>query len=612
MAIVTGTTGDGLAKHEAQRGLELHREGRLSEALVHYERAIRIDPSYPVAWHLAGSAALQMRAPARALELIDRCLALDPGCADAHCNRGSALLALGRDAQAVAAHRRAIEIQPDHLLAHHLLAEALAAIGEKALALSHYARVLSLEPDRVEAWNGRGVVLAGLGRFEAALRDFDRAAALAPDFTAAHVNRGNVLVHLRRLGEALASFERALSLQPDYLPALVGRAPVLQELGEFEAALASCESALEVDPDHAEALLNRGNVYQEMTLLPAALASYNQAIASRPEYALARVNRAMAYLMAGDYERGWADYEWRWQVDDGTFLNERRSYPQPVWTGAQSLRGRTILVHSEQGLGDTLQFCRYIRAVAELGGVVVLEVQHALQNLLSRLPGAAQVVVPGDVLPPFDYHVSLMSLPLAFKTRLATVPAPPRYLDVDPGRSAHWRSYLGPRRRRRVGLAWSGGFRADQPKTWAVNARRNIPLAKLAPLRHIDVDFFSLQKGEPAQTELADLLAGGWDGPALQDFTGELDDFVETAALIEQLDLVISVDTSVAHLAGALGKRVWILNRFDSCWRWLLSRTDSPWYPTATLYRQETRGNWDGVVARVVADLAQFAADHGV
>jgi len=599
------------ARREAQRGLDFHREGCLAEALACYERAIDIDPDYPAALHLAGAAALQSHAPERALGLIDRSLALDPASADAHCNRGVALRALGRDAEAMAAHRRAIERQPQHLLAHQLLAEALSVSGEEAAALLHYEQVLSLDPAHIEARNGRGVVLARLGRFDAALQDFDAAIAVDPHLAAAHCNRGNVLAESRRLPEALASFDRALQLQTDFVAALVNRAPVLQELGDFDAALASCERALAIEPGHAEALVNRGNIYQEMTSLAPALASYDQAIARAPEYALAHVNRAMALLMAGDYARGWADYEWRWYVHHGAMLNERRSYPQPQWTGVESLAGKTILLHSEQGLGDTLQFCRYARAVADLGANVVLEVQHALKNLLARLDGVTEVHAPGDVLPRFDYYISLMSLPLAFKTCLASVPAPRRYLEVDPACAARWRARLGAARRPRVGLAWSGGFRAEHPKTWAVNARRNIPLAKLAPLRDVEVDFFSLQKGEPAQAELAQLLAERWPGPILQDFTAELGDFVETAALIEQLDLVVTVDTSIAHLAGALGKPVWILNRFDGCWRWLLARTDSPWYPTARLYRQQTRGDWDGVVQRLAADLQAYALERG-
>jgi hypothetical protein len=258
-------------------------------------------------------------------------------------------------------------------------------------------------------------------------------------------------------------------------------------------------------------------------------------------------------------------------------------------------------------LGDTIQFCRYAKHVADLGARVVLEVPRALANLLKNLDGVMQLAVRGEPLPPFDYYCPLMSLPLALKTTLTNIPAQIPYLRSSTERVQYWNGALGQRTMPRVGLVWSGGFRPNQPELWAVNDRRNIPLAKLAALKHPAIEFYSLQKGQPAESELAKLIANNWDGPDLRDYTSELHDFEETAALIEQLDLVISVDTATAHLAGALGKPVWILNRFDTCWRWLLDRTDSPWYPSAHLYRQERPGDWEGVVQKVRSDLEQFA-----
>ncbi len=227
-------------------------------------------------------------------------------------------------------------------------------------------------------------------------------------------------------------------------------------------------------------------------------------------------------------------------------------------------------------------------------------------QLLAGLKGVAQLISRGTTLPHFDYHCPLMSLALAFGTTLATVPAEVPYLTVDAERRGYWRGKLGERGKPRVGLVWSGGFRPDQPEVWSVNSRRNIPLAKLAPLSNSGIEYYSLQKGQPAESELAQLNAHDWEGPPPIDCAGELDDFADTAALIEQLDLVISVDTSTAHLAGALGKPVWILNRFDTCWRWLLDRADSPWYPTARLYRQANPGDWDAVVEQLRGDLQRL------
>jgi hypothetical protein len=257
-------------------------------------------------------------------------------------------------------------------------------------------------------------------------------------------------------------------------------------------------------------------------------------------------------------------------------------------------------------LGDSIQFCRFVTQVAALGANVILEVPKALYRLFLSLNGVAHLVVQGDPLPPFDCVCPLLCLPLALKITLGEVRMTVPYLCPRAERVTYWREKLGARTRPRVGLVWSGGLRPDQPELKAVNERRNIPLTQLASLKHSGIEFYSLQKGQPAEGELAALRAARWDGPEILDHTQELADFEETAALIEQLDLVIAVDTSTAHLAGALGKPVWLLNRFDSCWRWLLERSDSPWYPSLRLYRQATRGDWEGVVRRVRTDLEEL------
>jgi hypothetical protein len=264
--------------------------------------------------------------------------------------------------------------------------------------------------------------------------------------------------------------------------------------------------------------------------------------------------------------------------------------------------GKTILLHSEQGLGDTLQFCRFANLVKAEGATVILQVETPLVRLLSTLEGADLVLAKGSGLPDFDVHASIMSLPRAFRTTLKTVPAQVPYLYAEPDKVAAWRQRLGSATRPRVGLAWSGGAAPGRDDL----GRRNIPLHMLAPLARAGVDFVSLQKGERAEAELADLVAAGWDGPAMFNPAPDLHDFSDTAALIENLDLVITVDTSIAHLAGALGKPVWILNRFDSCWRWMRGRTDSPWYPTARLFRQKTFGDWAPVAQDVAEALRMF------
>jgi hypothetical protein len=282
---------------------------------------------------------------------------------------------------------------------------------------------------------------------------------------------------------------------------------------------------------------------------------------------------------------------------------DSRAFAAPFWRGEEALSGRTLLLHSEQGFGDILQFCRYAPLAARRGARVIVEVEADLAPLLRSLKDVDQVVVRGDPLPPFDLHCPMMSLPFAFATTLETIPAGTPYLFADPGKAAGWQARLGPRARPRVGLCWSSGVRPDQPELKAINGRRNLPLHKLAAFKDLEVDFVSLQKGQPAEGEFDTLDQGAWDGAPILNVAKDLTDFAETAALISALDLVVSVDTAIPHLAGALGKPVWVMNRFDPCWRWLQDRTDSPWYPTARLFRQPSLGDWDSVLAEVRAGL---------
>jgi hypothetical protein len=287
-------------------------------------------------------------------------------------------------------------------------------------------------------------------------------------------------------------------------------------------------------------------------------------------------------------------------------IREKRNFRQPQWLGKTSPSGKTILLQGEQGYGDTIQFCRFAPLVTQLGARVVLEAPRALAPLLGSLKGVSQVVVQGEPLPHFDMFCPMLSLPLALKTTLSSIPAQVPYLTVGDDRRRLWQDRLGVRQRPRIGLVWSGGYRPARPELWSVNERRNIPLAKFAPLQGLDADFYCLQMGEPAESEFAELVARGWQGPRIGNLPGAVGDFADSAAIIEQLDLVISVDTAAAHLAGALAKPVWILNRYDACWRWLLDRDDSPWYPTARLYRQGQPGDWDSVMYKVARDLARW------
>jgi hypothetical protein len=333
-----------------------------------------------------------------------------------------------------------------------------------------------------------------------------------------------------------------------------------------------------------------------------ALASFDRAIAIRPGLAEAHFNAALCLLLTGDLSRGWKQYEWRWSTDQ--LRSEQRNFSQPQWTGSDKIAGKTILLHAEQGLGDTLQFCRYVPQVAARGARVIFEVPTPLVALMRTLAGDIDVIARGDHLPAFDLHCPLLSLPLAFNTELDTIPGETPYLSAVPAKSDAWRERLGPRERPRIGLVWAGDPRKQLPNAHLIDRQRSITFDMLAPLfEAADCDFVSLQKGEQAVAQLrASALCN-----RVVDWTDDFHDFSDTAALVDNLDLVIAVDTSVAHLAGALGKPLWLLNRYNTCWRWLLERDDNPWYPTVRQFRQDEMRNWDAVMARVTGSLRDYA-----
>ena len=589
-----------------QEALALHQKGELARARAKYEQILAMQPGHADALHLLGVIEYQTKNPARAVELIGRALELDPANAVAHCNLGCAQQELREFEAARGSYDRALAIDSRYADAYYNRGNLLRELGAWDAALSSYDKCLGLTPEFAAAHCNRGAVLDKLGQPDAALASYDRAVAINSDFAEAHHNRGNILQKLRQPEAALAGCERAIALNPGFAEAHCDRGVVLHELRRFDEALQSCNRAIALKPDYAAAYSNRGAVLHERKELTAALASYEQAIALDGDFAQAHLNKSLTYLLAGDLEQGWREHEWRWRNESG--VKAQRRFAQPLWLGEESIAGKTILLHAERGLGDTIQFCRYVRLVAERNATVILEVQGPLKELLSGLEGTSQVLARGEPLPAFDYHCPLLSLPLAFKTTLATIPMRNSYINSDPAKCLEWQKRLGAPAGLRVGLVWSGGFRPNEPEFWSVNRRRNIPLAKLASLNHPGIEFFGLQKGQEAEAELADMIARPWDGPRIMDWGALLRDFSDTAALIEHLDLIISVDTSTAHLAGAMGKPVWLLNRFDSCWRWLLDRSDSPWYPTLRVYRQERAGDWDSVLRRVRFDLGHLAA----
>ena len=466
-----------------------------------------------------------------------------------------------------------------------------------------FAEVLNADPNNALAHQLCGLVLHQAGHAQDSIVALRRSIALNPRDASAHNNLANVLRETGEYEEALVSAERAIDLDRGLAEAKLTRANILMDLGRPAESVEIYDKLLAARPAFAQAWNNRGNALSHLNRHAEAVKSFDRALALEPDVAEIRVNSGYAKLAVGDMEGGLEHFEWRWRNHVMQGYLQSRNFGAPFWRGEEPLDGRTLLLHSEQGFGDILQFCRYAPLAAARGARVIVEVEAALVELMRTLPGVSEVVEFGQPLPAFDLHCPMMSLPYAFRTRLDSIPAQTPYLFADPAKIAAWAERLGPGTRPRVGLAWSSGVRPDQPELRSVNGRRNIPLARLERLKGAPVELHSLQKGQPAEGEFAALDQSAWDGPPIVDWAPLLTDFSQTAALMANLDLIVSVDTSIVHLAGALGRPVWVMARFDACWRWLRDRDDSLWYPTARLFRQTSGGDWDGVLDRVLAAL---------
>jgi tetratricopeptide (TPR) repeat protein len=646
---------------EMQRAISVHRAGELAQARNAYERILARHPRHFQALHLSGVIASQTGDAQLAVRMIWRSIEINPGNGAAYCDLGSALKQLNQLPGALASYDRAIALDGALADAYSNRGTVLCELHRFEEALASLDRALELRPDFAAASLNRARVLALLNRPGESLEAYDRTIAMSPGFADAHFNKGNLLMSAKRWDEALASYSDALCARPNYPEALLNRGIVLRELGRAEAALASLSSAIALDGRCAEALANSGVLQRELGQYEKSLASFDRAIAAKPQYAEAHcgkgntlkalnrfeealscyeraielkhdlpeahssrgvalaelrrfddafasfdaatalkpdyaeawLNRALASLTLGRFTGGWADYEWRRKCTDAACGPAAEKLTKPAWRGEEPLAGRTILLWWEQGLGDTLQFCRYVPLVASLGATVILEVQPQLVGVLADSTQAL-VRESGDALPHFDYQCPLMSLPLAFKTTLSSIPFPGKYLQSDPSRVSHWREKLGARYKPRVGLVWSGStaHRNDH--------NRSVALSQLLQFLPGDLQYVSLQvdvrdEDREALNQRPDILDCGL----------HFRDFRDTAALCESLDLLITVDTSVAHLGGALGKQTWVLLPFASDWRWLLDRMDSPWYASLRLYRQDGMGNWGGTLARLNDDLRQ-------
>lgn len=511
-------------------------------------------------------------------------LSSQPDCAEAYGDLAILLYQVGRLGEAEEACRQAIARQPASAEAHANLAAVLQAQGRYRAAEAAAREALARRPDYAEAHNNLGNALERLERFEQAEASYRRALELRPDFALACHNLANVLERRRKWPEAETYFRRALELLPEFAEAYNNLGALLQQQGRWEEALECYGEALRLRPAMAEAHNGLGVALQWDNRDAEALVCYERALAINPGLPEAHYNRATLRLRRGQFRLGWEEYEWRRRLSDVAW----RHFRQPPWDGSP-LEGRTILLHAEMGYGDTVQFARYAPLVAGRGGRVVLECQARLVPLMESLARVERVIPRGAPLPEFDVHAPLLSLPRLFQTDLDSIPSRVPYLGVAQERMDCWRERIGPGPGLKVGLVWAGH---PDSKT---GLKRFLPLAAFAPLGAINhVRWFSLQRG-PQAAELA-ALPPDFRVTPLEEEAGQITD---TAAAILNLDLVISADTMVAHLAGALAKPVWVLLASSPEWRWMLGREDSPWYPTARLFRQKQLGDWQEVITRV-------------
>jgi tetratricopeptide (TPR) repeat protein len=573
----------------------LYEKSDYAAANVAYAAVLAYKPDHADALHLRGVVLYQLKDYEAALHWLLQARQHNPRDAAVCSNIGLVLRALKRYALALEAYDQALALKPDFVQAWANRGNLLRDMQQAAAAVESYQKALALQPVFAQALHGMGLALSDQKRYPESLVAYDAAIAHNPSYAIAFMDRGNALRELERTEDALASYEKAIALKPDYTQAWSNRGVVLKFLQRFDEAEQSYLRALQLQPDFVDAIVNYATLLKDMQRLPQAIALNQRAIALDADSSGAHLNLAICHLLTGDLQQGLPEYEWRWkteQLRDGV-----RSFTQPLWLGDADLAGKTILLHAEQGLGDTLQFCRYAPMVAALGAKVVLEVQAPLVDLLKSLPGVDVLLAQGQPLPHFDVHCPLLSLPLAFKTRVESIPAMPRYLHSDAVRVRAWQQRLGQSIAPRVGVVWSG--RPEHKN----DHNRSMAFSEFAHCLQTGVQYHCLQKDIRSADQ--DALQARAD---MQVWGSELHSFADTAALVECMDAVIAVDTSVAHLAAALGKPVQLLLPFSPDWRWIVGRNDTPWYPSMRLLRQSQNRQWADVLQAIEPAIAPARA----
>lgn len=641
-----------------REGYGLHRAGRLDEAIALYRRILEREPAYADALYLLGEAQYGLGRLEEAAGWIERAIAVNDGVSTFHITLGCALEGLARLGEAETAYRRALELDPESAQCRNNLGTVLVKAGrwEEAegqfrqaleldgdLAQAHYnlgallrqrgcleqavacfRRALDAAADNVDSFLALGQALGHLGKMEEAIQCFRQGLDSAPEDARLHNSLGATYQEARKLDAAIECFRRAAACDPRMAEAYSNLGGALQAKGELariaeadrprketegsdapeksaqiwlDEAEACFRRACEIDPRVAAPYLNLGFLRERCGNFPGALVHYDQAVQLNAGLAEAHLNRALLLLLLGRLEQGWEEYEWRWRIKEREALHPALS--QPEWDGS-FLGGKSILIYTEQGYGDAIQFIRYVPQVVEKGGRVVLWCYPEMKRLFAEVGGVTRIATTDNPPPDCDTHCALLSLPRVFGTTLDTIPAPVPYITVAEEWVGHWKDRIGADGRAKIGLVW-----ASQPKNY-IAPYKSLSLSAFYPLSNVrDAVFYSLQMGEAGRQAICPP-----DGLEIIDLTGHIKDFADTTGFIANLDLVISVDTAVAHLAGVMGKPVWTLLPHPPDWRWLLGREDSPWYPTMRLFRQARPGEWGPVLERVASELSAWTREQ--
>jgi len=568
--------------------------GRLGEAAGHLERAVRLNPRFAAAHANLGVVQAVRGSLDEAVDHFRRALAINPLDAGTQMRLADTLLKQNRQEDAAAEYRKAARLAPSQGRAHFGLGQALTGLGRSREAEACYREALRLSPESVETLVNLGNLLIEHGDLEGAIERLREAVALRPGFTQARINLAHALTRHEKTGEAIALLEDVLRRRPDSPEAHNNMGVALASLGRHAEAAAHYHEALRLRPDSADVHDNLGALCTKEGRLEEAMDHFDEAVRLNPDHAEARLHRALGWLVSGDFERGWPEFEWRWRSRG---FQERR-LPRPRWDGSPPTQ-RTILLYAEQGLGDTFQFVRYAPLLKARGATVIVECQEALVRILGGCPGIDRIVPRGEPLPHCDVQAPFLSLPGLLGTTVETVPANVPYLFADPGLVDAWRRELSGVDGLKIGIAWQGN-----PK-YPADRERSIPLHRFAPLARLPgVRLISLQKTHG--TDAIESVAGDF---GVTDFGSRLDEtngaFMDTAALMMSLDLVVTSDTAIPHLAGALGVPVWVALSKVADFRYLLRREDSPWYPTMRLFRQSEAGDWEEVFRRMAEEIGR-------